>query len=167
MRKLKVDSFSELQEHGYDVRSYLEQREQELADELEAIRQGLQELDSRDEELARARTQNELNDEFDTPFSSASANPSNVMSPYPQRISSNGTENVTPYGRAPAYPVWPPYPQPDASSNGADEDTPFSSPRASRRKYESYNDDDTDLPSNFGFDSMRSYSDPGYVYIGT
>lgn len=35
MRKLKVDSFSELQEHGYDVRSYLEQREQELADELE------------------------------------------------------------------------------------------------------------------------------------
>ena len=186
MRKLKVDSFSELQEHGYDVRSYLELREQELADELEAIRQGLQELDSRDEELARARTQNELNDEFDTPFSSASANPSNVMSPYPQRISSNGTENVAPYGSAPAYPVWPPYPQPDASSNGADEDThfssslssnndddeddedtPFSSPRTSRRKYESYNDDDTDLPSNFGFDSMRVYSDPDYVYIGT
>ena len=74
MRKLKVDSFSELQERGYDVRSYLEQREQELADELEAIRQGLQELDTRDEEIARDRTQSELNDEFDTPFSSTSAN---------------------------------------------------------------------------------------------
>ena len=110
MRKLKVDSFSELQERGYDVRSYLERRKQELydvqsylerrkqelTDELEAIIYGLQELDERDKEIARSQTQSELNEEFDNPY---------------------GGSTVYPYTRA--------------SSDDDDEDTPFSSPHAS------------------------------------
>ena len=141
MRKLKVDSFSELQERGYDVRGYLERREQELANELESVRHGLQELDARDEELARSQTQSELNEAYDNPF-----------------------------GRLPpAYPLndRPPYPQQRASSDNDNEDTPFSSPRVSSRKYDFHDDDDTDLPSNFGFDPSGSYRDSDYVYIGT
>lgn len=156
MRKLNVNSFSELQELGYDVRSYLERREQELADELEAVRYGLQELDARDEELARLRTQSEINQ-----------------------------ENVRPYGRSAGFTYFrPPCPNPRASSNNDDDDIPFSSPnassnddedddipvrspRVSSRKYDSHDDADTDLPSNFGFDPSGSYSDPDYIYIGT
>lgn len=140
MRKLNVDSFSELQERGYDVRSYLEQREQELSDELEAIRHGLQELDARDEELERSRTQSELNEEYNNPYRRISPYPTNASSPYPQQR---------------------------AYSNNDDDDIPFSSPRASSRKDNSYDGDDTDLPSNFGFDPSGIDSDSDYIYIGT
>ena len=162
MRKLKVDSFSELQERGYDVRSYLERRKQELydvqsylerrkqelTDELEAIIYGLQELDERDKEIARSQTQSELNEEFDNPYGGS------TVYPY-TRASSDDDDEDTPFS------------SPHASSDDDDEDTPFSSPQVSSRKYDFNNHAATGLPSNFGFNPRGIYSNPDYIYIGT
>ena len=146
MRKLNVDSFSELQERGFDVRGYLERREQELTDELKTVKYGLQELDARDEELAMKRKQSKLNEENDSQLSRASVKSSSVLSPYSQQR---------------------------ASSNSDNDGTPFSLPRDNKlkrtanKKYYSHNNADTDLPSNYGFDPQGFLRDPDYIYIGT
>ena len=178
MRKLKVDSFSELQERGYDVRSYLERRKQELydvqsylerrkqelTDELEAIIYGLQELDERDKEIARSQTQSELNEEFDNPYGGS------TVYPY-TRASSDDDDEDTPFSSPHASSddddEDTPFSSPHASSDDDDEDTPFSSPQVSSRKYDFNNHAATGLPSNFGFNPRGIYSNPDYIYIGT
>ena len=66
MRKLNVYSFGELQDLGFDVRGYLERQEKNLAEELEAIRYGIQELDAWDEKLEH--TPQDMDDERYVPY---------------------------------------------------------------------------------------------------